>query len=184
MVKEHSQLSTLEEVDTFPIMVKPAREGSSVGMSKVDAANGLREAVELALQYDAALVEQYIQGEEYTVAIMADKVLPPIRLETPRDFYDYEAKYLSQETEYKCPCGLNDNDETELKELAYEAYKSVGASGWGRVDVMRDSEGQFYLLEVNTVPGMTSHSLVPMAAKQSGVSFNQLVMEILESSYS
>jgi D-alanine-D-alanine ligase len=183
VVKEKAQLSKLEELERFPVMVKPAREGSSVGMSKVDTANDLNQAVSLALQYDAALVERYIQGEEYTVAILNDKVLPPVRLKTPRDFYDYEAKYQSQDTEYKCPCGLGSEDEEALKTLAYEAYKSVSASGWGRVDVMRDAAGKFYLLEINTVPGMTSHSLVPMAAKQGGISFNQLVMEILASSF-
>ncbi len=183
VVTESEQLTKLNKVENFPVMVKPAREGSSVGMSKVDTAGDLKQAVSLALQYDIALVERYIQGEEYTVAILGDKVLPPVRLKTPRDFYDYEAKYQSQDTEYRCPCGLDPDDEAALKTLAYEAYKSVSASGWGRVDVMRDAAGRFYLLEINTVPGMTSHSLVPMAAKQGGISFNRLVMEILESSF-
>ena len=183
VVKGGEQLTKLNEVENFPVMVKPAREGSSVGMSKVDATGDLKQAVSLALQYDIALVERYIQGEEYTVAILGNKVLPPVRLKTPRDFYDYEAKYQSQDTEYKCPCGLGPEEEAALKTLAYEAYKSVSASGWGRVDVMRDTAGKFYLLEINTVPGMTNHSLVPMAAKQGGISFNQLVMEILESSF-
>jgi D-alanine-D-alanine ligase len=177
------QFSKLDDVDAFPVMVKPVREGSSVGMSKVDTASELRQAVTLALRYDSALVERYIQGEEYTVAIVNDKVLPPICLKTPRDFYDYEAKYQSEETEYKCPCGLGFEEEEALKTLAYKAYKSVTASGWGRVDVMRDAAGIFYLLEINTVPGMTSHSLVPMAAKQEGISFNKLVLDILESSF-
>lgn len=183
VVRESEQLTKLNEVENFPVMVKPAREGSSVGMSKVDTVGDLKQAVSLALQYDVALVERYIQGEEYTVAILGNTVLPPVRLKTPRDFYDYEAKYQSKDTEYLCPCGLDPENEAALKKLAYEAYKSVSASGWGRVDVMRDRAGKFYLLEINTVPGMTSHSLVPMAAKQGGISFNQLVVEILKSSF-
>ena len=183
VVKNTEQLYKTAAVEGFPVMVKPAREGSSVGMSKVDTAGELNEAVSLALQYDAALIEQYIEGEEYTVAILGDTVLPPVRLETPRDFYDYDAKYHATDTQYKCPCGLSAEDENTLKTLAHDAYKSLEAFGWGRVDVMRDAAGEFYLLEVNTVPGMTSHSLVPMAAKQGGVSFDDLVVIILESSF-
>ena len=183
VVQNTEQLSKTVAVEGFPVMVKPAREGSSVGMSKVNTAGELNEAVSLALQYDAALIEQYIEGEEYTVAILGDTVLPPVRLETPRDFYDYEAKYHATDTQYKCPCGLNAEDENTLKTLAHDAYKSLGTFGWGRIDVMRDAAGRFYLLEVNTVPGMTSHSLVPMAAKQGGISFNELVVTILESSF-
>ena len=182
LVKNTQQLSKLKEVKDFPVMVKPAREGSSVGMSKVNIESDLKEAVLLALQFDAALIEQYVEGEEYTVAILGETVLPPVRLETPRDFYDYEAKYHAHDTEYKCPCGLSSEDEETLKILAYDAYKSLDVSGWGRVDIMRDGSGQFYLLEVNTVPGMTSHSLVPMAAKQDGISFGKLTMKILQSS--
>lgn len=182
VIESAHQLASLEKIKKFPVMVKPAREGSSVGISKVDNAKDLESAVRLALQYDVALVEEYIQGSEYTVAILGDTVLPPIRLDTPRSFYDFQAKYLSDETRYTCPCGLNPPDEQRLKDLAFAAFKSVGASGWGRVDVMRDKNGMFYLLEINTVPGMTSHSLVPMAAKHHGLTFNQLVIAILQSS--
>lgn len=183
VIENTRQLSSLEKITKFPVMVKPAREGSSVGISKVENAKDLEAAVRLALQYDVALIEEYIQGSEYTVAILGDTVLPPIRLDTPRSFYDYQAKYLSDETTYTCPCGLAPEDEQHLKDLAFAAFKSVGASGWGRVDVMRDKTGAFYLLEINTVPGMTSHSLVPMAAKHHGLSFNQLVLAILQSSF-
>ncbi len=184
VIENASQLSVIETIKKFPVMVKPAREGSSVGISKADNADELVEAVKLALQYDLALIEQYIEGSEYTVAILGDAVLPPIRLDTPRTFYDYQAKYCSDDTSYICPCGLSEQDELQLKDLALQAFKSVGASGWGRVDVMRDAKGRFYLLELNTVPGMTSHSLVPMAAKQYGLSFNQLVLAIVNLSCS
>ena len=163
----------------YPLMVKPAREGSSIGMQKVDSAEQLEEALAEARQYDTdVLVEQWIQGEEYTVAVLGDMALPAIRLETPNRFYDYHAKYQADSTQYHCPCGLKEQDEQALRDLAMQAFSVVGCHGWGRVDVMRDEAG-FQLLEVNTVPGMTDHSLVPMAAKAAGMSFSELVGRIL-----
>ena len=182
IIENESQLFLLDGIDSFPVMVKPAREGSSVGMSRVESAGDLLAAVKLALQYDVVLIEQYITGEEYTVAIVGEDVLPAILLETPRNFYDYVAKYQAEDTVYKCPCGLSDSDEKQLQKIAQDAFRSVGGKGWGRMDFMRDKDGQFYLLEVNTVPGMTNHSLLPMAAKEAGLSFNKLVLKILESS--
>jgi D-alanine-D-alanine ligase len=164
----------------FPLMVKPAHEGSSIGMRKVDNADQLADAVAEAARYDSeVLVERWIQGAEFTVAVLGDEALPPIRLETPNRFYDYEAKYQADSTRYICPCGLDADKEAELRQLAKTAFQVVGCRGWGRVDVMQDQQGNFFLLEVNTVPGMTDHSLVPMAARASGRSFEQLVGEIL-----
>ncbi|MEN9848713.1 MAG: hypothetical protein RL368_1453 [Pseudomonadota bacterium] len=165
----------------LPLMVKPVSEGSSVGMSKVQRdAEELKAAYETAAQYDAVVIaEQFVQGQEYTVAILNGKALPAIRLETPRDFYDYAAKYQENTTQYLCPCGLDAATEQRMQALALQAFDSVGADKWGRVDIMRNAAGDFYLLEVNTVPGMTDHSLVPMAAKAAGLSFEALVGEIL-----
>jgi D-alanine-D-alanine ligase len=162
------------------VIVKPAREGSSIGMSIATSAAQLQQAYELASQYQCAvMVEQWIQGAEFTVAILGAEALPVIRLETDHGFYDFDAKYIADDTRYICPCGLDEEKEQELKTLALAAFHSLGCSGWGRVDFMQDEQGKLYLLEVNTVPGMTSHSLVPMAAKAAGVSFDQLVVEIL-----
>ncbi|TOL45136.1 D-alanine--D-alanine ligase, partial [Vibrio parahaemolyticus] len=155
--------------------------GSSVGMSKVDSLETLSSVLELAFQFDdTVLIEKWLSGPEFTVAILGDKTLPSIRIQPPGIFYDYEAKYLSDETQYFCPSGLDEQAESELSELAMNAYQTVGCEGWGRVDVMQDSDGQFYLLEVNTSPGMTSHSLVPMAARQAGMGFSELVVQILK----
>ncbi|MGV6806633.1 MAG: D-alanine--D-alanine ligase, partial [bacterium] len=163
-------------------MVKPACEGSSIGMAIADSPASLKSAWQSASRYDDDVIaESWLSGEEYTVAIVDGEVLPPIKLETDRVFYDYEAKYLADDTRYLCPCGLDQDRESELKQLALTAFESVGCSGWGRVDVMTDESGAFQLLEVNTVPGMTSHSLVPMAAKTAGWSFPELVLRILES---
>lgn len=165
----------------LPLIVKPSLEGSSVGMSKVDALDALPEAIELAFQFDdTLLIEKWLSGPEYTVAVLGDEVLPSIRIQPPGIFYDYEAKYLSDETQYFCPSGLTSDLEAKLADIAMQAYQAVGCRGWGRVDVMQDSDGEFYLLEVNTSPGMTSHSLVPMAARQAGLDFSQLVVRILE----
>ncbi len=162
------------------VMVKPAREGSSVGMAKATSAAQLQQAFALAHQYDAVvLAERCIIGAEFTVAMLGERVLPAIRLETDNVFYDYNAKYISNDTRYICPCGLSADKERELAALAAAAFSSMGCRGWGRVDVMQDDDGEFYLLEVNTVPGMTSHSLVPMAARAAGIEFEQLVAEIL-----
>ncbi|MCL6409009.1 ATP-grasp domain-containing protein, partial [Dickeya dadantii] len=151
----------------LPLIVKPSREGSSVGMSKVNTLSDLPAALEEAFRHDDdVLVEKWLSGPEYTVAILGDEVLPSIRIQPAGTFYDYEAKYLSDDTQYFCPSGLSDEQEQALAGLAMAAYRAVGCSGWGRVDFMLDSDGAFYLLEVNTSPGMTSHSLVPMAARQ------------------
>ena len=164
----------------YPVIVKPAREGSSIGMCKVDSEPELREAVASAHAWDdEVIVEQWVSGAEYTVAILEGRALPAIRLETPNTFYDFEAKYESESTQYHCPCGLSEGEEAELAELALDAFHVLGGRGWGRVDVMRDGEGRFQLLEVNTIPGMTDHSLVPMAAEAAGIGFDELVGRIL-----
>ncbi|CFR22347.1 D-alanine--D-alanine ligase [Yersinia frederiksenii] len=164
----------------LPLIVKPSHEGSSVGMSKVDYVSELQSALVEAFRHDTdVLIEKWLSGPEFTVAILGEDVLPSIRIQAPGVFYDYEAKYLSDETQYFCPSGLSDALEQQLATLALQAYQALGCSGWGRVDVMQDSDGNFYLLEVNTSPGMTSHSLVPMAARQYGLSFSQLVARIL-----
>ncbi len=168
----------------FPMIVKPVREGSSIGMTRVDASPALLEAWRLAASFDReVLVERWMAGPEYTGAVLAGLALPLIRMETPRSFYDYEAKYLLDDTVYHCPCGLSEQRENELKSLVLKAFESVGASGWGRVDLMLDGHGQAALLEVNTVPGMTDHSLVPKAAVAAGMDFPELVWRILETSF-
>jgi len=162
------------------VMVKPANEGSSIGMSKANNAEELDQALIAAFEYDhQILVEAWIQGPEYTVAILGQTPLPVIHMETPHDFYDYDAKYMSTSTQYHCPCSLSKADETELQSIALKAFNATGAKGWGRVDVMRNTQGQWQLLEVNTVPGMTETSLVPKAAKVHGLSFSELVTEIV-----
>ncbi len=162
------------------VMVKPANEGSSIGMSKANNAEELHQALIAAFEYDhQILVEAWIQGPEYTVAILGQTPLPVIHMETPHDFYDYDAKYMSTSTQYHCPCSLSKADETELQSIALKAFNATGAKGWGRVDVMRNTQGQWQLLEVNTVPGMTETSLVPKAAKVHGLSFSELVTEIV-----
>ncbi|HAH9273349.1 D-alanine--D-alanine ligase [Escherichia coli] len=165
----------------LPVIVKPSREGSSVGMSKVVAENALQDALRLAFQHDEeVLIEKWLSGPEFTVAILGEEILPSIRIQPSGTFYDYEAKYLSDETQYFCPTGLEASQEANLQALVLKAWTTLGCKGWGRIDVMLDSDGQFYLLEANTSPGMTSHSLVPMAARQAGMSFSQLVVRILE----
>ncbi|EWC41042.1 D-alanine--D-alanine ligase [Stutzerimonas stutzeri] len=165
----------------FPLIVKPAHEGSSIGMAKVGDLAALIDAWRAAGTYDAqVLVEQWIQGPEFTVAVLHGQVLPPIGLGTPHSFYDYDAKYLASDTQYRIPCGLDSVREQELKVLSARACEAVGIRGWARVDVMQDADGNFWLLEVNTVPGMTDHSLVPMAARAAGLDFRQLVLSILD----
>ncbi|PDO85111.1 D-alanine--D-alanine ligase [Kosakonia pseudosacchari] len=173
-------IQRIEELG-LPVIVKPSHEGSSVGMSKVDKKEELHAALALAFQHDdEVLIEKWLSGPEFTVALLGNEILPSIRIQPAGIFYDYEAKYLSDETMYFCPSGLEADDEAALQDLAREAWQILGCRGWGRVDVMLDSDGQFYLLEANTSPGMTSHSLVPMAARQAGLSFSQLVVRILE----
>jgi len=165
----------------FPIFVKPAREGSSIGMSKVATVAELVSAYYQAAKYDALiLAEQFIEGSEFTAAILGEAALPLIRLETPRTFYDYEAKYLLDSTRYQCPCGLPEDQERNIQEQALKAFQLLGCEGWGRADVMLDKSGKPYFLEINTSPGMTDHSLVPMAARANGLSFEDLVIQILE----
>jgi len=168
-------------IDTLgSVMVKPAHEGSSIGMAIAKNATELKAAFLNAAKYDTSVfAEQLLPGAEYTISILDDEVLPPIKLETSHVFYDYDAKYLADDTRYICPCGLPKETEQQLKVLAKKAFNSLGCEGWGRVDVMVDSRGHFNVLEVNTVPGMTSHSLVPMAAKAGGYDFEQLVEKIL-----
>ncbi len=164
----------------LPVIVKPSREGSSVGMSKVDKNEDLQTALALAFQHDdEVLIEKWLSGPEYTVALLGNEILPSIRIQPAGIFYDYEAKYLSDETKYFCPAGLESEQEALLQSLVLKAWRALGCRGWGRIDAMLDSDGQFYLLEANTSPGMTSHSLVPMAARQAGLSFSQLVVRIL-----
>jgi D-alanine-D-alanine ligase len=166
----------------LPIMVKPANEGSSIGMSKVRSADALDEAYALAANYDPVVIaEQFVDGVELTGGILGRTALPLIRLETPRDFYDYEAKYLADDTRYILPCGLPEAHERAICEVGLRAFDALGCRGWGRVDLMLDRAGNPYFLEVNTSPGMTDHSLVPMAARHAGIPFEDLCVRILES---
>ncbi|MFC0142285.1 D-alanine--D-alanine ligase [Erwinia mallotivora] len=165
----------------LPLFVKPSSEGSSVGISRVNQADALEAALDEAFHHDdEVLVEAFLSGPEYTVGVIGDDILPSIKIQVASEFYDYEAKYFSDDTQYFCPSGLSVEKEAELSEIVLKAWRALGCSGWGRVDVMMGGDGAFYLLEVNTSPGMTSHSLVPMAAKQAGMSFSQLVVRILE----
>ncbi|AEQ95051.1 D-alanine--D-alanine ligase [Xanthomonas oryzae] len=165
----------------LPVIVKPANEGSSVGVSRVFDQAQLEDAVTLAARYDGALLmEQLIEGDELTVAVLGDAALPSIRIVPKGQWYDYNAKYIAEDTQYLCP-GLEGEPEAQIRQLALDAFRAAGCRGWGRVDVMRDgSSGQLYLLEVNTAPGMTSHSLVPKAARQLGIDFEELVWRVLE----
>jgi len=164
-----------------PLFVKPATEGSSVGMSKVKRAGDLEEAFALAVNYDPVVIaEKFIDGPELTIAIVGERVLPVIKIETPREFYDYEAKYIANDTRYLIPCGLPAAKEKQIQALALKAFQALGCRGWARVDVMLDKRGRAYLLEINTSPGMTDHSLVPMAAKAVGISYEDLCVQILE----
>lgn len=174
-----SQQATIEALG-LPVIVKPNREGSSVGMSKVDSLDTLPAALKQAFEHDnEVLIEKWLSGPEYTVAILGDDILPPICIQPAGSFYDYNAKYISDRTKYICPADLSEQKTQQLQALVLQAWNVLECSGWGRVDVMQDSDGQFYLLEVNTSPGMTSHSLVPMAARQAGMSFSELVVRIL-----
>ena len=164
-----------------PLFVKPASEGSSVGMTKVKKAGDLEEAYALAVNYDPVVIaEKFIDGAELTVAVLGERVLPIIRIETPREFYDYEAKYIANDTRYLIPCGVSEKKEKELQAISLKAFRALGCRGWGRVDLMLDKRGRPYLLEVNTSPGMTDHSLVPMAARAVGISYEDLCVQVLE----
>jgi D-alanine-D-alanine ligase len=168
----------------LPLMMKPAREGSSIGMSKVTSVEKIAPAYELAARHDDVVIaERFVEGMELTAAILGDDSLPLIRLETPREFYDYQAKYFAEDTRYICPSGLPDHQERAIQQMAVEAFRVLGCSGWGRVDLMLDRDGKPQLLEVNTIPGMTDHSLVPMAARARGIAFESLVLRILETAH-
>jgi D-alanine-D-alanine ligase len=168
----------------LPLIVKPATQGSSVGMTKVERAEDLAAAFAAAVKLESLVfAEPWIPGKEYTVAILQGEALPAIRIETPRTFYDYEAKYFRDDTRYFCPSGLPASAEAHLKSLALAAFESTGASGWGRADFMMDAAGRPLLLEINTIPGMTSHSLVPMAARATGIDFPELAWRVLETSF-
>ncbi|MGZ8189955.1 MAG: D-alanine--D-alanine ligase [Methylococcaceae bacterium] len=183
LLKDENDLDSCIEKLGFPVIVKPAQEGSSIGMSKAHNRDELLNALAIAAEFHCDVyAESWITGREYTVAVLNGEALPVIRLETPNAFYDYEAKYNATTTQYHCPCGLSDDQELQLKSLAVIASEVVGVKGWARVDVFIDESGQYQLIEINTVPGMTDHSLVPMAAKQAGIDFDELVWRILETS--
>jgi D-alanine-D-alanine ligase len=180
MLDPGSDFAAIEARLGLPLFVKPACEGSSIGVSKVSESGRLREAYEEAARHDALVIaERGIMEGEYTVAILGDEVLPIIRIVPTTDFYDYEAKYLRDDTRYLCPCGLPEARERELRAQSLEAFRVLGCRGWGRVDFLMDGQGNAYFLEVNTSPGMTNHSLVPMAARVAGLSYEQLVMRVL-----
>ncbi|MCT9976910.1 D-alanine--D-alanine ligase [Acinetobacter sp. I-MWF] len=182
IISKDSDLTEVIESLGLPLIIKPVHEGSSVGMSKVEKAEDLAAAIEKATVHDAVVMaEKWITGREYTISFLNGLPLPVIRLQPPADvaFYDYEAKYNRNDVEYGIPCGLSESQEKNLQELCLRAFQAVGASGWGRIDAMLDEQGHFWLLEVNTVPGMTSHSLVPKAAKAVGYSFDELCVAIL-----
>jgi D-alanine-D-alanine ligase len=168
----------------LPLVVKPAKEGSSIGITKVRAAGDMDEAYALAVNYDSAVIaEKCVEGPEYTASIVGNAALPLIRIEAPEGNYDYQNKYFTDDTKYICPCGLPAQREAELKALALDSFEALGCTGWGRVDLMLDAKGDAWLLEANTSPGMTSHSLVPMAAKAVGISYEDLCVRILEGSH-
>ena len=174
-------VTTLRDTLHYPVIVKPAHEGSSIGISKVDAADDLLAAWQLARRYDEEVfAEQWIAGEEFTAGILGSEALPLIRLETPNTFYDYDAKYQADTTRYLIPSGLEAAREQVLQTQSLAAFRAVGAGGWGRVDFMLDDAGEPWFIEVNTIPGLTDHSLVPMAAQASGLDFTGLVCRILD----
>jgi D-alanine-D-alanine ligase len=173
-------LDKVSEELGLPLVVKPSHEGSSIGVTRVNTAAQLQQAYADAQKFDSEIIaETWITGAEYTAAILGEEPLPLIRLETPHEFYDYDAKYVSDTTGYHIPSGLDPVIEKEMQQLALRAFSAVGASGWGRVDFMCDEDGKPWLIEVNTIPGLTDHSLVPMAAKAAGISFEQLMLRIL-----
>jgi len=176
-----SDFDAVVETLGLPLIVKPAQEGSSIGMTKITQVGQLKEAYEKAVEFDdIVFAEQWVTGKEFTVAILGEMVLPAIQIVTNTDFYDFDAKYESNETEYYCPCYLDEKQEDEIKLLSKKSFEILGGKGWGRVDLMQDADGTFWLIEVNTTPGMTDHSLVPMAAKQQGLTFPELTVEILK----
>lgn len=183
VLNEKMDLAQVVTTLGLPLAVKPAREGSSLGIMRVESAAALRMAYQKAIAFDTVVfAERWMRGTEYTATILEGRVLPVIRVETRHHFYDFEAKYNANSTRYLCPCGLPPGREKALEALALDAFQVLGASGWGRVDLRCDESGTPYLLEVNTVPGMTDHSLVPMAARAAGIEFDDLVLQILATS--
>ena len=183
LLKDENDIDACIAYVDFPLIVKPSLEGSSLGMSRATNREELLQALRVAAKFKCDVyAEQWVTGKEYTVAVLQDEALPVIRLQTPNEFYDYEAKYQADTTQYHCPCDLEPGAEQALKELAVRACEGVAVKGWARVDVFIDDAGQAQLIEVNTVPGMTDHSLVPMAAKAAGCDFDELVWRILETS--
>lgn len=180
LVDAESDFAAIEKKLGLPLFVKPANEGSSIGITKVKQPGELKPAYELAAKSDPLVIaEQFVGGGEYTVGILSDKALPVIRIVPANEFYDFEAKYLRDDTQYLCPCGLAPEKEAQIQAEALQAFRTVGGRGWGRVDFLMDEAGKHYFLEVNTSPGMTDHSLVPMSAKAAGISFDELVLKIL-----
>jgi len=180
MLDGNSDLTSVEKRLGLPLFVKPACEGSSIGVSKVRNPGELEAAYLDAVRHDPLVIaEQGVLGGEYTVAILGNEALPIIKIEPTTEFYDYEAKYLRDDTAYRCPCGLSEARELELRTRALEAFRVLGCRGWGRVDFLMDEQGSAYFLEVNTSPGMTDHSLVPMAARVAGISYDDLVVRVL-----
>jgi D-alanine-D-alanine ligase len=181
LLTPQSDFTLLEKMFDLPLFVKPANEGSSVGITMVKQSGDLAVAYHEAAKYDSmVLAEKYLGGGEYTVAILNGEALPPVKIEPANEYYDYSAKYLQDDTRYLCPCGLSDEQVTRMQALALQAFMVLGARGWGRIDVLLDESGEPFLLEANTVPGMTDHSLVPMAARAAGIEFDELVWRILE----
>ncbi len=184
VVQTEADLDGIVDRLGLPLIVKPAGEGSSVGMTRVDTPAGLEDAWRAAAALDTVvLVEQWLDGPEYTASVLAGQALPLIRIEAAGIFYDYDAKYFSDKTRYHCPCGLDDDTEQSWRALALRAFDALGASGWGRADFLVDADGRPSFLEVNTIPGMTDHSLVPMAARAAGMDFDELVWRVLETSF-
>jgi D-alanine-D-alanine ligase len=184
VLDEQSDFAAVVKELGLPLIVKPSREGSTIGLSKVMAEEGLQAAYKLAAKHDAVvLAEQFIEGIELTAAILGETPLPLVRIEPAGGLYDYQAKYFANDTCYFCPSGLSAGEELVIQEQALQAHKILGCEGWGRVDVMLDKLGSAYFLETNTSPGMTDHSLVPMAARAAGISFEDLVVTILESAH-
>lgn len=180
LLNEQSDWQAIDTSLASNAIVKPAREGSSIGMRRVHNPAELKSSYQYASKYDGlVLAERWIEGREFTVAIVDGEALPVIQLRTSHEFYDYDAKYQSNDTEYLLPCGLEESEERALQELALKAFNVLGAAGWGRIDVMQDKDGSFWLLEANTSPGMTDHSLVPMAARAAGIEFSDLVTRLL-----
>ena len=183
IISKDTNLDDVIDALGLPVIIKPVHEGSSIGMSKVEKREDFADAIEKATAHDAiVMAEKWITGREYTIVVLNGQALPVIRLEPPKDvaFYDYDAKYERNDTHYGIPSGLNEAEEQQLQALTLRAFNAVGANGWGRIDAMQDAQGNFWLLEVNTVPGMTSHSLVPKAAKAVGYDFDALCVAILE----